>query len=215
MSILYSCVNQGKELLTEFPIDEHPQLAETMQRVIATIPPNEYRRKTVEDKEGGVNYNYISNGEGLIVACVATSDKRMRMVFAFLEAIEPLIRDSIGSEGSELRNGKKLLRQKMDYYNHPGTDKIVAMSDGIDQIVEVMRENVEKVLARGENLDLLVDRATNLSNQAQEFNRCSSQLKRNLCIKNLKLTLMIAGVIVIFLIIILMIICKPNFSRCS
>ncbi|CCW60189.1 unnamed protein product [Phytomonas sp. EM1] len=196
-------------------MDEEPQLAETMQKVIATISPKEYRRKTIEDKEGGVNYNYISNGEGRIVACVTTSDMRMRTIFAFLEAVEPLVRGSVGPQGSELRNGKKLLQQKMEFYNNPQNDKITALNEEINQVVDVMMDNMDKVLARGERLDTLVDRATSLSNQAQEFQHCSTELKRNLCMKNIKLTLIIIAVVLVFILIILMIVCKPNFSRCS
>ncbi|KAG5485732.1 hypothetical protein LSCM1_07143 [Leishmania martiniquensis] len=214
MPIMYSCVNDETKLLAEHPAGEQPKLAETMQKVIATVPLTEYRHKTIEDKDGGVNYSYISNGEGRIVACVTTSDMRMRTVFAFLEAVEPLVRGSVGVQGSELRNGKKLLQQKMEFYNNPQNDKITALNDDINQVVDVMIDNMDKVLARGDRIDTLHEKSSTLADQAQQFQQRSTELKRNLCMKNLKLTLMIAGAVIVILIIILLIACKPNFSRC-
>lgn len=216
MPIKYSCINDATALLAEYPAGEQPKLADTMQKVIATVPPKEYRRKTIEDKEGSVNYNYISNGEGRIVACVSTSDMRMRTVYAFLEAVEPLVRSSgVGAQGSELRNGKKLLQQKMEFYNNPQNDKITALNDDINQVVDVMMDNMDKVLARGDRIDTLQDKSATLADQAQQFQQRSTELKRNLCMKNLKLTLMIAGAVIIVIIIIVLIACKPNFSRCK
>ncbi|EPY27208.1 vesicle-associated membrane protein 7 [Strigomonas culicis] len=214
MPIKYSCINDGTTLLAEYPSNEQPKLADTMQKVIATVSTKEYRRKTIEDKESGVNYNYISNGEGRIVACVTTTDMRMRTVFAFLEAVEPLVRGNTGPPGSELRNGKKLLQQKMEFYNNPQNDKITALNDDINQVVDVMMDNMDKVLQREGQLDTLMDKSDNLAQQAQRFSERSTELKRNLCMKNLKLWLMIIGILIVVILIIVLIACKPNFSRC-
>ncbi|CAD2217364.1 vesicle-associated membrane protein 7 [Angomonas deanei] len=185
-----------------------------MQKVIQTVSTKEYRRKTIEDKEGGVNYNYISNGEGRLVACVTTSDMRMRTVFAFLEAVEPLVRGG-AAQGTELRNGRKLLQQKMEFYNNPQNDKITALNDDINQVVDVMMDNMDKVLARGDQLDTIVDKSETLLVHANDFRDHSTQLKRNLCMKNLKLTLIIIAAVIVVIVIILLIACKPNFSRCG
>lgn len=211
MPIKYSCINDGATLLADFPSDADPKFVETMQKVLSTVPPREYRRKTIDDKESGVNYHYISNGEGCIVACVTSSDMRMRTVFAFLEAVEPLVR---GNGGAELRNGKKLLQQKMEFYNNPQNDKITALNDDINQVVDVMMDNMDKVLTRGDRIDTLQEKSSNLAEQAQQFQDRSTELKRALCMKNLKFTLMIVFAVILVIIIILMIACKPNFSNC-
>ncbi|KAG8343011.1 putative Synaptobrevin [Trypanosoma vivax] len=215
MPIKYSCINEGSTLLAEYPPGEHPKLAEIMQKVIATVPGKEYRRKTIEDKEGGVNYHYISNGEGRIVACVTSNDMRMRTVFAFLEAVEPLVRGSACPPGNELRNGRKLLQQKMDFYNNPQNDKITALNEDINQVVDVMMDNMDKVLARGDRIDTLHDRSATLSEQAHQFQKRSTQLKRNMCWKNFKLTLMIILAVGVVIFIIVLLACKPNFSNCK
>eukprot|EP00796_Vickermania_ingenoplastis_P011414 gene11414-7918_t len=213
MPIKYSCINEGANLLADYPADADPKYAETMQKVLSTVPPREYRRKTIDDKEGGVNYHYISNGEGCIVACVTSSDMRMRTVFAFLEAVEPLVRGS--GQGAELRNGKKLLQQKMEFYNNPQNDKITALNDDINQVVDVMMDNMDKVLTRGDRIDTLQEKSSNLADQAQQFQDRSTELKRALCMKNVKFTIMIVCAVILVVIIIVMIACNPNFSKCK
>lgn len=215
MPIKYSCINEGANLLVDFPSDGSADrnLVETMQQVLSTVPPREYRRKTIDDKESASNYHYISNGEGCIVACVTTSDMRMRTVFAFLEAVECLARGS-GPQGLEVRNGKKLLQQKMEFYNNPQNDKITALNDDVQQVVDVMMDNMDKVLTRGDRIDTLQEKSSNLADQAQQFQDRSSELRRTLCMKNLKFTIMIVLAVILVIIIILLIACKPNFSNC-
>lgn len=211
MPIKYSCINDGSNLLAEYPAGEQPKLAETLQKVLATVPPKEYRRKTIEDKEGSVNYHYISNGEGRIVGCVTTPDVRMRTVFAFLEAVEPLVR----GPATDLRNGKKLLQQKTEFYNNPQNDKITALNDDINQVVDVMMDNMDKVIVRGDKIDTLQQKSVTLADQAQTFQKKSTDLKRNLCLRNAKMMIMIGGAVAVVILIIVMIACKPNFSACS
>lgn len=211
MPIKYSCINEGTSMIAEYPPAEQPKLAETPQKVLATVAPKEYRRKTVEDKEGGHNYHYISNGEGRIVGCVTTSDVRVRTVFAFLEAVEPLVRGPT----SDLRNAKKLLQQKMEFYNNPQNDKITALNEDINQVVDVMMDNMDKVLARGDRVDTLHSKSVTLTEQAETFQKRSTELKRSMCMRNAKMTAMIVVAVLVVILIILMIACKPNFKDCS
>lgn len=198
-------------MMSEFPVGEQPKLAETLQRVLATIPPKEYRRKTIEDKDSGFNYYYISNGEGRIVGCVATSDVRMRTAFAFLEAVEPLVR----GPATDFKNAKKLLQQKMEFYNNPANDKITALNDDINQVVDVMMDNMDKVLARGDKVDVLHSKTITLADQAQVFQKKATDLKRIMCMRNAKLTIAVVIAVLVVILIILMIACKPNFSDCK
>jgi len=211
MPIKYSCVNDSMTLLAEYPAGEQPKLAETLQRVLGTVSAKEYRRKTIEDKDNGLNYYYISTGEGRIVGAVATSDVRMRTAFAFLDAVETLVRGPV----QEVKNAKKLLQQKMEFYNNPQNDKITALNDDINQVVDVMMDNMEKVLARGDRVDTLHAKTTVLADQAQIFQQKATDLKRMLCWKNARLTIMISFAVLVLLLIILLIACKPNFSSCK
>lgn len=211
MPIKYSCINEGLNMVAEYPAGEQPKLAETMQKVLATVPPREYRRKTLEDKPGNVNYHYISTGEGKVIGCVTTPDVRMRTVFAFLEAVETLVRPPT----ADMRNAKKLLQQKTEYYNNPQNDKITAINEEINQATDVMMDNMDKVIARGDKMDQLHSKSVTLADQANQFQTKSTELKKAMCMRNFKLTIMLAVGVAVLLLIILMVACNPNFSKCK
>jgi vesicle-associated membrane protein 7 len=209
MPIKYSCINNGAELVSEYPAEEQPKLAATLKSVIDSVPPKEYRRQTVEDAD--VNYHYISNGDGRIVGCASTKDVKTRVVFNFLDAVESLVR----GPNADLRNAKKVLKQKMEFHNDPANDKITAVQDSIDKAKDIMTDNVDKALARGDRVDTLHAKSVTLQEQALTFQTKSTQLKRSLCMRNAKFAAMIAFAVVVLILILVMVICKPNFRDCK
>lgn len=61
------------------------------------------------------------------------------------------------------------------------------MRGEIDEVKEVMVANIERVLERGEKIELLVDKTDNLNQQAFRFKKQSTYLRRALWWKNCKL----------------------------
>lgn len=61
----------------------------------------------------------------------------------------------------------------------------------IEQVKDVMVHNIERVLERGERIELLVDKTDNLNQQAFAFKKRSTQLKRAMWWKNTKIMAMI------------------------
>lgn len=214
MPIIYGCVNEGTTLLAEYPLDCDPAVRDTVQIVLSSAQSDEHQRKTVHDTDSGANYNYICNGEGRVIVCVSTCDVRMRTAFAFLEAIEPIVRSSAGTSSPEIRNGRKLLQQKMSFYNDPSNEKITTLNKDISHVTDIMKINLDKALVRGDRLEQLQQKSASLTDQAEQFQRRSIELKRNLCLGNLKLSLLIFGAVAVVTVIICLIACKPNFSRC-
>ena len=70
----------------------------------------------------------------------------------------------------------------------------------IENVRGIMTENIERVLERGERIDLLVDKTDRLGAGAQDFRVRSRGLKRQMWWKNVKLMVLI-GVVVAFLIV--------------
>lgn len=74
------------------------------------------------------------------------------------------------------------------------TPQIQEAQRQVDEVVQVMRKNIENIEQRERNLTELSLRAENLERQAQEFNVTSRQLQRNLWCQNLKWTWVAIGV---------------------
>jgi len=72
----------------------------------------------------------------------------------------------------------------------------------VDEVVDIMRTNVEKVLERDQKLSELDDRADALQQGASQFEQQAGKLKRKFWLKNLKM-MIIMGVIGLVVIIII------------
>jgi len=73
----------------------------------------------------------------------------------------------------------------------------------VDEVVGIMKVNVEKVLERDAKLSQLDDRADALQEGASQFEKSAGTLKNKMMWKNLKMMLIMGGVVVVIIIIII------------
>ena len=76
----------------------------------------------------------------------------------------------------------RVIQERMEFYNsdqaESGIDNIGAVKSQIEDVKSVMVENIEKVLERGEKIELLVDKTDRLNQQAFRFESSSRNLRR-------------------------------------
>ncbi|XP_048734763.1 vesicle-associated membrane protein 3-like isoform X2 [Ostrea edulis] len=72
----------------------------------------------------------------------------------------------------------------------------------VDEVVDIMRVNVDKVLERDQKISELDDRADALQAGASQFEASAGKLKRKYWWKNCKMWLILIAIIVIIIIII-------------
>lgn len=101
------------------------------------------------------------------------------------------------------------LKEHMEYcMNHPDEmSKLSKLKAQITEVKGIMMDNIEKVLDRGEKIELLVDKTENLQFQADSFQRQGRQLRRKMWFQNLQMKLMVGGAILIFIIIVWLFAC--------
>ncbi|KAH1046878.1 hypothetical protein J1N35_037662 [Gossypium stocksii] len=68
-----------------------------------------------------------------------------------------------------------------------------------------------RVLDRGEKIELLVDKTENLRSQAQDFRQQGTKIKRKMWIENMKMKLIVFGIVLALVLIIVLSIC-PGFK---
>lgn len=78
-------------------------------------------------------------------------------------------------------------------------DALTNVQQDIENVRGIMTDNIERVLERGERIDLLVDKTDRLGVGAHDFRVRSRGLKRRMWWKNVKLMALLT-VVVIFLI---------------
>ena len=97
----------------------------------------------------------------------------------------------------------RVLQDRMDFFNdNPAADSFGKVKNQIEDVKGVMVENIEKVLARGEKIELLVDKTEALNASARKFQKASKSLKDAMWWKNIKMYLMIFALLVTVAVII-------------
>uniref|UniRef100_A0A4W3HMR9 Si:ch73-234b20.5 n=1 Tax=Callorhinchus milii TaxID=7868 RepID=A0A4W3HMR9_CALMI len=89
------------------------------------------------------------------------------------------------------------------YVVDPNPDKLSDLQDQVDDVSGIMRQNIDKVLERGEKLDDLIVKTDDLQATADSFQKTSTKIARKMWWKNTKMMVIILVItaIVITLII--------------
>ena len=83
--------------------------------------------------------------------------------------------------------------------NSPSTEYQLQNIDPIkrqlDEVKQITANNIERVLERGDKIDVLVDNSEKLQNSSVQFHRNAKRLKRSMCYRKLKLYIFIIGIV--------------------
>ncbi|GAV62744.1 LOW QUALITY PROTEIN: Synaptobrevin domain-containing protein, partial [Cephalotus follicularis] len=91
--------------------------------------------------------------------------------------------------------------------DHPEEiNKLAKVKTQVSEVKGVMMENIEKVLDRGEKIELLVDKIENLRSQA-DFRQQGTQMRRKMWFQNMKIELIVLGILVALILIIVLSAC--------
>ena len=144
-----------------------------------------------------------------------------RLPFAFLEDIKGRFRRTYGDRALTAlayamnEDFSRVLQRQMDYYsNNPAADNVSRVRGEIDEVKGIMVSNIEKVIDRGEKIDLLVGKTESLNQQAFKFKKQSGSLRRAMWLKNMKLNCMIFMIILVLIFILVVSICGIDFKKC-
>eukprot|EP00004_Rigifila_ramosa_P003809 TRINITY_DN1407_c0_g1_i1.p1 TRINITY_DN1407_c0_g1~~TRINITY_DN1407_c0_g1_i1.p1 ORF type:complete len:110 (-),score=25.11 TRINITY_DN1407_c0_g1_i1:37-327(-) len=83
----------------------------------------------------------------------------------------------------------------------------------VDEVTGIMKKNIDQVLVNQENLQSLESKTQDLSQEAQQFRKQATQLKKEMWWKNMKLNLIIFLVICVILAIIVGSICGTGACK--
>lgn len=139
---------------------------------------------------------------------VAAAEQGRRVPFAyllemkrkFLATYPPSSTDfgSLPAYGCAAFNAE--LRSMLQTFNTASpSDSLALAKRDIDDVRGIMTENIERVLERGERIDLLVDKTDRLGGSAHDFRIRSRGLRRRMWWKNTKLMVLMV-IVVVFLI---------------
>lgn len=73
------------------------------------------------------------------------------------------------------------------YNTAPPSDELARAQNELNQVKDIMVQNVEQILSRGERIDLLVDKTDAMAGQATAFRRGARTVRRDMWWKNQKM----------------------------
>jgi vesicle-associated membrane protein 7 len=146
----------------------------------------------LQDSRGQYLYDdnvffYICDN-GIVFLVLTDSTFKARSAFLFLEDMKDRWRASFAAvEATALAFSldeafRPTLRSRMEFYSNSenSLDSIAVVQSKIDDTKQVMVQNIEKVLERGEKIELLVTKTDKLASESARFNRSAKTLKREL-----------------------------------
>jgi vesicle-associated membrane protein 7 len=149
-----------------------------------------------------------------------------RIPFGFLTDIKTNFITKFGLEAAQNaiafamnEDFKGIIAERMEYYNsddaEKGIDNIGAVKNQIDQVKDVMVQNIEQVLERGEKIELLVDKTDRLNQQAFRFESSSRSLRRAMWWKKMKCYAIIGVVTLLVIYAGSVSLCGFDFHHCK
>lgn len=203
MPILYAVVARGATVLAEHSAAA-TNAGAVARQVLERLPDG--------GADSHVSYTqdryvfHAKRTDGITALCMADDAAGRRIPFAFLEDIHGKFVKTYGRAAltalAYAMNDEfsRVLSQQMDYYsNDPSADQINRMRGEISQVRSVMIDNIDKVLERGDRLDLLVDKTTTMQGNTVRFKRQARRYRSTTWWRNVKLT---AALILLLLVIV-------------
>lgn len=216
MSIIYALVSRQQSVLVEYSDSSFQGNYRHIchQLLLTKIDPANGKKSLMTDTHG---FHYLAQ-DNLIVLCMAELDCDRNVCFKYVHDIMSSFLETFGDRWqnaiaySLTNDFEGILKRKMVEANSTTNDRIAQIQDTLDATRNVMVENIENVLARGEKLDVLVERAEDLNDTAMTFQSKARVLKVQMWWKNCKYTLMIILIVLAILYLIISVTCSPTFD---
>ncbi|XP_047055532.1 vesicle-associated membrane protein 721-like [Lolium rigidum] len=149
--------------------------------------------------------------------CVVATDAAGREVpLAFLEMIKEDFnkryaggKAATAAANSLSRDFGPRLKEQMQYcMDHPEElSRLSKVKAQVSEVKGIMMENIDKVIDRGEHIDGLVTRTEQLHEQAADFRQQGTRIRRKMWFQNMKVKLIVLGIVVALILIIVLSIC--------
>jgi vesicle-associated membrane protein 7 len=193
MSIIYSVVARGKTVLTEHTssstsVENAPQVASL---ILEKIKPEDSGKLTFVYGEVLIHYITTSATEiipdGVTYLCITNDTGGRRVPFMLLTSIQSTFTEQYSEDDIAtappygLNSFAKTLRTKMEWADGgakgSGIDKGKEVREEMNAVKDVMVQNIERVLERGERIDLLVNKTDHMNQTAFAFRQRSTALR--------------------------------------
>ncbi|KAF2396545.1 synaptobrevin-domain-containing protein [Trichodelitschia bisporula] len=216
--LLYSCIAYNTTILAEHTSSASSQASSLASLILPKIDHRAPQKLTYTHGTNFIHYIAAAHSEypdslsagGLTFLTIAHESLGRRIPFGYLVEIKnkflaqypPASTDfgSLPPYGAAAFNSTlKKLMVDFGTTEEGQNDAMRNVQREMDNVREIMTENIERVLERGERIDLLVDKTDRLGGNARDFRVKSRTLRRQMWWKNVKLMVMLITVVIFLL----------------
>ncbi|KAL2479373.1 vesicle-associated membrane protein [Abeliophyllum distichum] len=210
-SLIYSFVARGTVVLAEYTefTGNFPAIA---AQCLQKLPSNNNKFTYNCDHH---SFNFLVE-DGYAYCVVAKESVGKHISFAFLERSKTDFKKRYGGGKASTAVAKSLnkefgplMKEHMQYtIDHAGEiDKLLKVKAQVSQVKSIMLENIDKAVDRGVNLTILNDKAEELRDSAKEFQNTGTQIRRKMWYQNMKIKLVVLGILLLLVLIIWVSVC--------
>ena len=216
------CFQYGMVARGEIPLAEYSTVQGNHRsialRMLQSINPQDPR--CIVEQAGHTFYSLTDQNRTTFL-CLADSSVSRNLQISFCEELQRKWRTRYGNNtNSFMANSKDSefgpeIATLISIYNNERQKKIAQIKDNISDAQAQMTKNLSLALARGEQLNIMEEKANEIKDSATQFKREATKVKNKMCCQRYMWYFIgiAIGILVIF--IILLIACKPNFSACK
>jgi len=195
-------------------------------QLIKTLRPNSSMSYNYENQCFPPRYMFHTlNEDSLSYVCLSDSAFPAQSAYDFLFDLRDKFTSKYGAQsktaiGLSAKDFAQIVKERMAYFNNPSSDHLQMTRRNIEEAHKVMIENLDKVLSRGQKIELLVDKTALMSDEAVTMRRTvrtrqATKVKQHYWWKNLKMSLlMIAVLLAIGLVVVLVLCGGVRFPDC-
>jgi len=201
MPLLYSVISRGTTVLAKYA-ECVGNFAEVTEQIMTKISSDNHK---LTYSHGSYLIHYICE-DRIIYMCITDDEFERARAFLFLTDIKRRFISSYGLQAATAiayamnTEFSRILASEMKHYSESReVDAISRVHGQVDELKDIMVKNIENVTARGERVELLVNKTENLRNTSVSFRKTSRNLARAMFWKNIKLYVLVV-IIVLFII---------------
>jgi vesicle-associated membrane protein 7 len=221
MPILMALVAYQKSILVHDKLS--PQARPAAQKIVENLPRHDHK---VSYQHGGTTYHCMVENQ-IAYMCIADPDTPTRTAYGFLEELRSKFKAAFAGSSSSYPKGPDLnptacakfatqIAASIRMWNeNPDSDKVGKLKTQIEGVKQVMLQNIDDVLERGERIDNIVNATESLQETAVNFNDNSRALKNIMWWRNVKILIAIILLVIFISLVISWIACGIDYHKCK
>jgi vesicle-associated membrane protein 7 len=201
MPLLYTVISRGNTILCKYA-DCVGNFSEVTENLISKIQLTNHK---LTYTHGSYLFHYIC-ADKLIYMCITDDEFERSRAFIYLSEIKRKFLATYGLTAATAlayamnTEFSRVIASEMKTCNESREyDSITRVHGQIDELKDIMVKNIENVTARGERLELLVNKSENLRDNAVSFRQTSRTLARTLFWRNVRMYFLL-GLLLLFIV---------------